>query len=116
MDNGAKSQCSNSVSVTVLKVYTRDKRLHLHLESFFTEILKLYYTILKVLAKAVEDDKFLDCINIKPCSSAVYSLVNPSRTSFPPAVDGSTVPEGAITVIQFENTMVCMKFFHQFSS
>ena len=59
------------------------------------------------MAKAIENDQYLDCKNIKPCSSAVYSLVNPSSTMFPPPTKGGKAfPEEALMIIQFENTMV----------
>ena len=59
------------------------------------------------MATAIEDDQYLDCKNIKPCSSAVYSLVNPSSTMFPPPTKGGKAfPEAAMMIIQFENTMV----------
>ena len=61
------------------------------------------------MAKAIENDQYLDCKNIKPCSSAVYSLVNPSSTMFPPPTKGGKAfPEEAMMIIQFENTMVCI--------
>ena len=62
---------------------------------------------LQDLATAIEDDQYLECKNIKPCSSAVYSLVNPSSTMFPPPTKGGKAfPEAAMMIIQFENTMV----------
>ena len=50
----------------------------------------------------------MDCVNLKPCNSIVYSLVNPQSTSFPPSKPGqvSKFPEEAQMLISFENKMV----------
>ena len=63
---------------------------------------------IQVLKIAVEGDKYMNCVNIKPCNRVVYSLINPSRIPEPPPKPGQphTMPQLANLAIQFENTEV----------
>ena len=63
----------------------------------------------QVFLSAIEGDKYMDCINIKPCNKVVYSLVNPSHSIN--TNNHTNDHEIARIVIQFENTDVIMNFF-----